>query len=101
MPTGTLRDYPPPLKLEIQPIARLHADGRLVLEGPEFPPEGRVMLVLWRPGQRPAFALHAASVRRGWRAEPGAEGWIVLWVAEGDLGTRPGVQEAGSRDGRP
>ncbi|MEA3201835.1 MAG: hypothetical protein QOE90_3263 [Thermoplasmata archaeon] len=78
MPTVSLRGFPPPLRLEIEPLARLHADGWLELLGPGFPPTGACMLVLWRPDERPAFVLHRARVRGG-RAEPGAEGWVVAW----------------------
>jgi hypothetical protein len=97
VPTVSLRAFLPPLRLEVQPLARLHADGRLVLEGPDFPPEGPLLLVLWRPGERPAFALHPATHRRG-RVEPGAEAWVVLWVPAGALGTRPRVHEAGGAE---
>lgn len=99
MPTVSLRRFLDPPRLEVAPLARLHADGRLELLGPEFPAEGPAILVLWRPGERPAFLLHRATIRRGWRAEgPSAAGWVVLWSPAGALGTRARVQEAGDAD---
>jgi hypothetical protein len=81
--------------MEVEPLARLHADGRLAFEGPGFPPPGPARLVLWRPGERPAFALHDVRIGPGFRASPGAEGWIVLWVP---IGTDGGVHDARRAD---
>lgn len=97
MPTRSLRSFAEPLRLDVQPLARLHFDGRLDLEGPAWPPEGDLLLVLWRPGEAPAFLAVVARVERdgaGWRAEAlGAEGWVVLWIPPRGLGPRGGVFE--------
>lgn len=74
--------------LEIEPIGRLAA-GRLEPLGPWFPPEGPLGLVLWRPGEAPAFAWAPGLARRdgrGWRFEGAGEGWIVLCVGAPALG---------------
>jgi len=99
VPTGSLRAHPPPLRFEVQPLARLSAEGRLDLLGAEFPPEGDLVLVLWRPGERPAFALHQAKLQRGGRATPGADAWVVLWAPAGAIGTGARVQEPGRYEG--
>lgn len=90
MPTVSLRAFPPPLRLDVEALARLHADGRLELLGPGFPPSGAVVLVLWRPGDRPAFQIHHARVERGF-ARPGVDAWVVAW------GPSTGVFEEGAR----
>lgn len=78
MPIASLRAFPPPLRLDVEALARLHTDGRLELLGPAFPPEGALALVLWRPGERPAFRLRAVTLRAG-RVAPGESAWVVAW----------------------
>lgn len=82
--TRSLRPSPPRFPLDIHPLARLE-DGRLELLTAAFPPLGPVRLVLWCPGEEPAFALVAGRIAQGWEWRGGpAEGWVVLWVAEED-----------------
>lgn len=99
MPIASLRAFLPSLPWDVQPLARLYEDGRLEPEGPAWPAEGRTLLVLWAPGEAPAFRLAFATVRRvrgGWRAwGAGAAGWVVLWVPVCDLVPLAGVFEAG------
>lgn len=79
--TPTLRPRPPRFPLEVHPLARLHGDGRLELLQAAFPPEGPLVLALWRPGEDPAFRAIRGVMRRGWRVEPsGPEGWVVCWL---------------------
>lgn len=87
MPTAPLA--PPALALDVRPVGRL-LDGRFVPLGPWFPPPGPAGLVLWRPGEEPAFAWAAGTLRRegrGWRFEGEAEdAWVVLCVGAPALG---------------
>ena len=95
MPTVSLRAFACPLRFDVHPLARLHADGRLDLEGPAWPPEGPLVVALWRPGEQPAFSLARVRVRRtgaAWRAEPGQDAWVVAW------GPEPGVFEPRAPD---
>lgn len=83
--TRSLRRAPPRFPLEIHPLARLHADGRLDLAGAAFPPVGPARLVLWRPGGDPAFSVVEGRVERGWRwTGPGGEAFVVCWVSAED-----------------
>lgn len=83
--TRPLRPAPPRFPLDVHPLARLHADGRLELVQAAFPPLGRARLVLWHPGREPAFTLIVGAIGPGWRFDgPRVEGWVVLWSAEGD-----------------
>ncbi|HVM45076.1 MAG TPA: hypothetical protein VM582_03985, partial [Candidatus Thermoplasmatota archaeon] len=83
--TRPLRPPPPRHPLEVHPLARLHAHGWLELLQSAFPPHGPLTLVLWRPGEEPAFCALAGRVEAGWRwVGPPAEGWVVLWLTEGD-----------------
>lgn len=85
MPTGILRRALPRSPLDIHPLARLHPDGRIELLQPAFPPLGRVRLVLWRPGEDPAFGVEDGRVEPGWRWSGAArDAWVVWWVAVGD-----------------
>lgn len=84
MPVPTLR--PPPLALEVHPLALLHPEGRFEALGPSFPPRGALLLVLWRPGASPAFRFARGRLLAGWRWEGDApeEGWVVAWLAVED-----------------
>lgn len=84
MPTPTLRAFPPPLRYEVHPLARLHEDGRVEACGPWFPPEGPCLLVVWRPGEDPGFEGSWTTLRRQgslWASGAVRPGWVVLWVA--------------------
>lgn len=86
--TRSLAPQPPRYPLDVHPLARLDADGRLELLQSAFPALGRVCLVLWHPGREPAFSLHEVRLLPGWRVEPaGAAGYVVLWVSVGDPAT--------------
>ena len=83
--TPTLRAFPPPLRYEVHPVARLHEGGRVETCGPWFPPEGPCLLVLWRPGEAPGFEAAWTTLRRQgafWAmAGPAPRpGWVVLWA---------------------
>lgn len=83
--TTTLHPAPPRFPLDVHPLARLHADGRLELLQAAFPPFGRIVLTLWRPGEDPAFRAVVGTVVRGWRWEgPAEDAWVVCWLAVGD-----------------
>ena len=83
--TPTLRAFPPPLRYEVHPVARLREGGLLEACGPWFPAEGACLLVLWRPGEEAGFEAAWTTLRRRgalWAMEPpGARpGWVVRWV---------------------
>lgn len=64
-----------------------------MLLGPEFPPPGDLVLVLWEPGGSPSFRfVEGRVVRDGrrWRFGGVEEGYVVLW------GQAPGHPERGS-----
>lgn len=84
MPTVSLRRFEPaPLALEVRPLARLEAGGRLVPETAAWlPAEGPAVLILWQPGpHEPAFSHVEGTLRRvgaAWLFEgPEAAGWVV------------------------
>jgi hypothetical protein len=79
--TPTLRPPPPRFPLDVHPLGRLHAEGRLELLGPAFPPFGPLVLALWRPGEDPAFSLTRGRLARGWRWEGRGEGFVLAWLA--------------------
>lgn len=87
--TSTLRPLPPRFPLDVHPLGRL-AGGFLELSQPAFPALGPSWLVLWHPGEEPAFSVARGRIARQgarWRFDgPASEGWVVLWVPEG---TRP------------
>lgn len=93
MPTGSLLSPSTHLSpLEVAPLAHLRG-GELVLLGPEFPPTGDLVLVLWHPGGSPPFTfVEGRVVREGrrWRFGATEEGYVVLW------GPAPGHPERGS-----
>ena len=80
MPIAPLARLAPALRLDVRPLGRLHADGRLEWDVGVLAPPGRCRLVLWRPGEEPAFRAVAGVLgSRGAGFEPpGAEGWVVL-----------------------
>lgn len=98
MPTLPLRAFAPPPKFEIHPVARLAEDGRLVPEPLFLPAPGPCLLVVWRPGEEPAFHAARGLLRReagnGWRLAPapGFAGHVVLWMPE----AAPGAPGEGS-----
>ena len=81
----TLRAFPPPLRLEVPPLARLREDGSLDACSPWLPFEGPCLLVLWRPGEEPGFEAARGALRRqggGWRFDGQARpGWVILQAA--------------------
>lgn len=88
--TPTLDAFrPPPLRYDVRPLARLHPNGYLETCGPGFPAPGPALLVLWRPGEDPAFEAARVRLARGaakgtLRVEgeaPPREAWVVLWSA--------------------
>lgn len=83
--TPPLSPRPPRHPLEVHPLARLHADGRIELLTGAFPALGPARLILWHPGEDPAFASVAGRIEAGWRwVGPREEGWVVLWIAKED-----------------
>ena len=87
--TPTLDAFrPAPLRWDVRPVARLHEGGYLEMVGPEFPPLGPLLLVLWRPGEESAFEVARVVLVRGARRgslriqdpEKVNPAWVVLWV---------------------
>lgn len=67
--------------------------GVLTVEGAAWPPAGACVLVLWRPGEQPAFEVLSGALRREgrvwrWEGEP-VEGWVVAWARVSGLGPGP------------
>ncbi|HUR68630.1 MAG TPA: hypothetical protein VM370_05230 [Candidatus Thermoplasmatota archaeon] len=84
--TRPLRRPTPRFPLDVHPLAILHADGRLELLQPAFPPSGRVALALWRPGEDPAFTVSEGVMASGWRFAPAPEpAFVVAWARIEDL----------------
>lgn len=98
VPTPPLRVFAPPLKFEVHPVARLREDGWLVVEALFLPAPGPCLLVVWRPGEEPAFQAVRGALRREaggrWRLtdRPAVAGHVVLWLPE----AAPGAPGEGS-----
>lgn len=85
MATPPLTGFPRPLPWDVRPIGQLRADGFVDWATGAWPPEGATLLLVWCPGEEPAFR-HALGrlvrVGRATRFVPDEgrvrAGWVVL-----------------------
>lgn len=87
--TRPLRAAPPRSPLEIHPLARLRADGRLEILQAAFPPLGALCLILWHPGREPLFSVVRGTLARGWHWKgPATDAFVVLWFLDPTIESR-------------